>query len=48
MTIETRQYPNCTGTVATACPRCDEPLDEQQSLAQHIRSDCGGASDGEK
>jgi len=38
MTVETRENHK---THCTACPRCGESLDKQQSLAKHIRwGDC--------
>ena len=44
MAIEKRDH----SVVATGCPFCEEPLEEQESLAQHLDYNCpeyGGDDD---
>lgn len=41
MALERRPGTNGqTYVVSTACPRCDEPIAEQESLADHLRHGC--------
>jgi hypothetical protein len=42
MAIEYRNFESASTTtvVTTECPFCGASLDEQQSLADHIRADC--------
>jgi len=43
MTIEQRQHANgSTYPTATACPFCEVAIDEQESLAKHLRHHCDG------
>lgn len=43
MAIERRKRPgDGYSVVATACPYCECPIREQQSLADHIRAGCDG------
>lgn len=45
MTTELRETDHVRRVVCTACPRCDAPLADGESLAVHLRQDCSGANE---